>query len=327
VQAKDDKVTAANSMKPLHLYRKPLLIAAWCATVFSCRPVALADVVVAVSSSASADYVRVRQPDGSFEPETYTFGEGGHMPGPIRDDSMDRLTFLDVARSMAVPLARSNYLPAADKNPEKAKLLIMVYWGTTRGTAGASDSDANQRLQAGQGSSMSPPATPPSAFTAHCSCDATQLDTNISSVVKGANDDQMTGAVAMVAANNKLRRNADSWNASLLGYDLGPVAASGFALRNRRDDLIAEVEDNRDFVVLEVYDFQTLWKQRKHKLLWVARLSVPEGGTNFGKFLPVMLSDASQYLGQDSHGLRHRSLSEGHVEIGELKSLGVVPDK
>jgi hypothetical protein len=314
-------------MKPLPALRKPLLVAAWCATVFPFGPVALADVDEAVSSTVSVDYVRARQSDGSFEPESYTFGEGGHMPGPRGDHSMDRLTFLDVARAMAGPLAQSNYLPAADRNPEKAKLLIMVYWGTTSGTARASHSDADQRLQGGQGSSMSPPPTPASAFTAHCSCDATQLNTSIASVVKGANDDQMSGAAAMVAADNRLRRNADSWNASLLGYDLGPVAAGGFALRNRRDDLIAEVEDNRDFVVLQVYDFQTLWKQRKHKLLWVARMSVPEGGTDFGRVLPTLVRGASQYLGQDSHGLRHRSLSEAHVEIGELKSLGIVPDK
>lgn len=314
-------------MKPLPLPRTPLLLAAWCTAVLSCRPVALADVVVAVSSMVSDDYVRVRNSDGSFQTETYSFGEGGHLPGPMRDESMDRLTFMDVARDIAVPLAQSNYLPSADPNPGKTKLLVMVYWGTTHGTRGASDSDAYQRLQAGQGSAMSPPATPPSAFTAHCSCDATQLDTNIAAVVKGVNQEELSGAMAMVAADNRARKGADSWNASLLGYDLGPVAASGFALRNRRDDLVAEVEDNRDFVVLQVYDFQTLWKQRKHKLLWVTRLSVQDGGTNFSKALQAMLSGAPQYLGQDSHGLRHRSLSEGHVEIGDLKSLGVVPGK
>jgi hypothetical protein len=314
-------------MKPVTLPRTPLLLAAWATAVLSCRPVALADVVEAVTSTASDDYVRVRNSDGSFQPETYSFGEGGHLQGPMRDESMDRLTFMDVARDIAVPLAQINYLPAAESNPGKTKLLIMVYWGTTHGTRGASDSDAYQRLQAGQGSSSSPPATPPSAFTAHCSCDATQLDTNIASVVKGVNQDELTGAMAMVAADNKARKQADSWNASLLGYDLGPVAASGFALRNRRDDLVAEVEDNRDFVVLQVYDFQTMWKQRKHKLLWVTRLSVQEGGTNFAKALPAMLRGASQYLGQDSHGLRHRSLSEGYVEIGDLKSLGVVPGR
>jgi hypothetical protein len=314
-------------MKPFSLPRTPLLLAAWCTAVLSCRPVALADAVVAVSSAVSDDYVRVRNSDGSFQPETYSFGEGGHLPGPMRDDSMDRLTFMDVARDIAVPLSQSNYLPAADGNPGKTKLLVMVYWGATHGTRGAADSDAYQRLQASQGSSMSPPAPPASAFTAHCTCDATQLDTNIAAVVKGANQDELTGAMAMVAADNRARKGADSWNASLLGYDLGPVAASGFALRNRRDDLVAEVEDNRDFVVLQVFDFQALWKQRKHKLLWVTRVSVQEGGTNFAKALPAMLSGASRYLGRDSHGLRHESLADGYVEIGDLKSLGIVPVK
>jgi hypothetical protein len=59
----------------------------------------------------------------------------------------------------------------------------------------------------------------------------------------------------------------------------------------------------------------------------VTRLSVPELGTNFARVLPAMLGSASQYLGQDSHGLRHTPLSMGFVEIGEVKSLGVVPEK
>lgn len=314
-------------MKPVHLLSTPLLVAAWCATFLSCRPVAQADVVEAVSSMVSDDYVRAKHSDGSFQAETYSFGDGGHMAGTTTDDSMDRLTFMDVARDVAVPLARSNFVPATDRNPEKTKLLIMVYWGATRGTARASSSDAYQKLQAGQGAKMTAPPTPSSAFTAHCSCDATGMSTGIASVVDGVNQDQLTGAMAMVAAENKLRRDADSWNASLLGYDLGPVAASGFALRSRREDLIAEVEDNRDFVMLQAYDFQALWKQKKHRLLWVTRLSVREVGTNFALVLPAMLGNASQYLGQDSHGLRHRSLSEGRVEIGDLQSLGVVAAK
>ena len=310
-------------MKPHSPPRTPLLLAASCAAIFSCGTAARAEVVEAVTSTVSDDYVRVRHADGSFQAETYSFGEGGHLPG----SASEKLTFMDVARVIAGPLAKINYLPAAGKDPEKTELLIMVYWGTTRGTSGASDSNGYQKLQAGEGSAMKPPATPPSAFTAHCSCDATQLNTSIDSTVKGVGEDQMTGAMALVAAENKLRLQADSWNASLLGYDLGPVAACGFALRNRRDDLVREVEDNRDFVVLQAYDFQTLWKQRKHKLLWTTRLSVREGGASYAMVLPVMLSGAAQYLGQDSHGLRHRPLSEGHVEIGEIESLGVVAAK
>ena len=38
-----------------------------------------------------------------------------------------------------------------------------------------------------------------------------------------------------------------------------------------------------------------------------------------------MALNASPYFGQSSNGLTHKPLPEGKVEIGELKSLGVVP--
>jgi hypothetical protein len=36
---------------------------------------------------------------------------------------------------------------------------------------------------------------------------------------------------------------------------------------------------------------------------------------------------ASQYFGQDSNGLVHKPVPFGHVEIGEVKSLGSIPEK
>jgi hypothetical protein len=55
-------------------------------------------------------------------------------------------------------------VPVEDRNPENTKLLIMVYWGTTTGTADASDSLAYQNLQRSQGTK--PPPTPPPAAVA-----------------------------------------------------------------------------------------------------------------------------------------------------------------
>jgi hypothetical protein len=75
------------------------------------------------------------------------------------------------------------------------------------------------------------------------------------------------------------------------------------------------------------YDYQALWRQKKHSLLWVTRLSVRERGADFGKLLPSMVGYASQFFGQDSHGLLRRPLPEGRVEIGEPKSLGALPEK
>jgi hypothetical protein len=99
------------------------------------------------------------------------------------------------------------------------------------------------------------------------------------------------------------------------------------ALKGRRDDLIAEIEDNRYFVVLMAYDFQMLWKQKKNKLLWETRFSIRERGNDFGKILPAVAQYASQYFGQDSKGLVRQPLPEGHVEVGEPRSLGAVPEK
>ena len=89
--------------------------------------------IAAVSSRASDDYVRAKLPNGSYASEAYAFGEGGLWAGPMRDETIDNLHFIDVARTIAVPLAGQNYLPA--KDPNKTRLLIMVYWGTTAGTA------------------------------------------------------------------------------------------------------------------------------------------------------------------------------------------------
>lgn len=296
-----------------------------------CATSARSDDGEAVSATVSASYARVRMSDGSFQPETYTFGEGGFLPGPVRDDSIDQLTFMDVARAVARPLASRNYVPVADRNPEKTKLLIMVYWGITHGTAASTSSSASQRLQDKQGSTMTPPPLPTGAYMAHCTCDPSQLTNTFSYVAGGAGkDNEITGAFAVVAAEDRMRSEADMRNAALLGYGSELAATSGLqltAFKSRRDDLIAEIEDNRDFVVLQAYDFQTLWKHKKRNLLWVARMSVRERGTDFATALPAMVGNASKYFGVDSRGLVRASIPEGRVEIGDVKSLGVVPEK
>jgi hypothetical protein len=77
----------------------------------------------------SKDYVRAQNADGSFRPESYLLKDGGNFRGPRVDVTMDKLSFDDVSRVIAAALASQNYVPSHD--PDKAKLLIMVYWGTT----------------------------------------------------------------------------------------------------------------------------------------------------------------------------------------------------
>ncbi len=78
-------------------------------------------------------YTRARLPDGSFQPETYVLREGGFLSGEVKDDTIDRMSFRDIAQAIEGPLANKRYLEAADSRT--ANLVIAVYWGTSRAPA------------------------------------------------------------------------------------------------------------------------------------------------------------------------------------------------
>ena len=225
--------------------------------------------ITAVSARASDDYVRVRQPDGSFPVETYTFGKGGNYGGPVRDPTIEAFGFQEVAKEIAGTLATQNYLPNTD--PANTRFLIMVYWGTSTGPASNASQFPTKELR-----------------------------------------------------NMQLNRNA-----MLLGYadDLrASIGTEWTALGVKRQDLFRDIAVNRYFIVLMAYDFQLL-RQNKHKLVWETRFSLREAGHDFGKEFPMMAKYAGQFFGQNSHGIVRSLVPEGHVDIGDVKSLGTVPDK
>ena len=112
---------------PMRLVR-PLIIGMLAAQLGV--PVAPAEEVEAVASKIAKDYVRKKLPDGTFQPETYVFGKGDDWRGARVDSTIDKMDFMDVARILAVPLAKKQYLPTRD--PATTDELIMMYWGTTR---------------------------------------------------------------------------------------------------------------------------------------------------------------------------------------------------
>jgi hypothetical protein len=271
------------------------------------------DGITAVASKVSDDYVRKRLPDGSFQPEFYSFGKGGKWEGEISDATIDKLQFTDVARVISAPLAGQKYLPSRDTG--KTTLLIMLYWGTTAVPGPMSDSVAAGEFQSAQdflNRAMNPHNPEPHS-------------------VQDAAMDQLSAATVVLNMENRQRDVTDFRNASVLGYDSTGVIGTDYGMevrrtpmKYRRDELIAEIEENRYFVVLMAYDFQLLWKQKKHKLLWETRFSISERSNSFDNALPLMAKYASRYFGQPSNGLLRTQVQEGNVEIGELKSLGEV---
>ena len=310
------------------------------AAITAVPPFALAfggDDVTAVSSRTSVNYSRVRLADGSFHPESYVFAEGGRLTGAVSDASIDKLQFMDVARTVAVPLASQYYVPTRD--PKTAKLLIMVYWGRTGTPEQSVDSVAKQNLQDASGAKADAKSSNDQAQIAAenrlsasgMACGHFDPSASVSQVADQIDaDNAMTGAMAVVAAENRSRDQLIAQYAAMLGYDsLWRSAASyrGTPLEYRRQDLVNELDESRYFVILMAYDFQKLWKEKKHSLLWETRVSVRQRHHDFDRELIAMTRNASQYFGQDTHGLIRRSLPEGHVDIGEVKSLGVEQEK
>jgi len=271
--------------------------------------------VTAVASKVSGDYVRTKLPDGSFQPEFYVFGEGGKCGGEIDDATIDKLHFMDVARVIAVPLAGQKYVSARD--PSRTRLLIMVYWGTTAVPGPTSDSTAYGNFgnaQADLRRDLNPLYQVPKA-------------------IQNAAMSELSAATLTLNMENRQRDLTDFANALMLGYDSEGVIGTeygsyvrGTAFQTNRDDLVSEIEENRYFVVLMAYDFQLMWKERKHKLLWETRFSISERRNAFDKALPVMAQYASQYFGQASRGLERTRVPEGKVEVREPTLIELLSD-
>jgi hypothetical protein len=294
--------------------------------------------ITAISSKVSSDYVRKKRSDGTFIPEHYAFGPGGLYGGNSRDDSIDGLKFLDVARVLAKPLAGQAYLPARD--PSKTNLLIMVYWGLTNAQASLSSSSAFVDLSAAENAESSAAAAslaksgnlPTTTFVGYHG-----LNSGNSNSTFGVSDDQVdaiSSALSRIHIANVMRDRSDFFTASMIGYDSDAAIGTergnyvrGTAFGIGREDLLSEIEDSRYFVVLMAYDFPLLWKAKKHKLLWEARFSITARRNQFDKALPIMAAYASRYFGAPSEGLIRDRVPVGNVEVGKPILVELLPDK
>jgi hypothetical protein len=281
--------------------------------------------IEAVASKVAKDYVRSKLPDGSFRPELYAFGDGGNWGGEIKDLTIDKLTFLDVAHVVAAPLATQKYLPGTD--PAKTGLLVMLYWGTTAVPVpyeedplyhNYSTALEEYRLlitQSGGTLKNDQVATAPNVI-----------------ILDEANS-VLSSGLHQLDIENHIRDRIDFKNASMLGYDSSGLLGTDYgkylshtALREEGDDERAEIEENRYFVVLMAYDFQLLWKQKKHKLLWETRFSISQRHNEFDKTLPAMTQYAARYFGQPSNGLVRQRLLNDRVDIGEPTLIDFIKD-
>ncbi|HEY3757088.1 MAG TPA: hypothetical protein VGL42_13130 [Opitutaceae bacterium] len=262
---------------------------------------------VAISSRTSPDYHRVRLPDGHYRTEAYVVAKGGFFGGTSKDESMERATFPYIVKTIAGPLGRQGYVPVGDE--KRADLLLMIYWGST--------SDLQKSL-----SGMPTPDFPSQlthGATTHADSRAPAFSPRLNTTDSVASGFQLDDYAARV--------DQDHLTMALLGYDDLWASVEGYqgtVFAFKANDVLDEVERPRYLVALLAYDYRLMRAQKKAKLVWETRYSVDLRGHDFDKDLPAMTLRAASYFGKDSHGVLHDDIPEGHVEVGEPRTIGIV---
>jgi len=273
-------------------------------------------VATAVSARVGNGYKRTRLPDGSFKPEYYALSNGGRVAGTTTDATIDRVKYPEVADIAIRLLAGQNYRYAESK--EQASLLLVVYWGSTIGFN--RDNYDNRLRSAAQSLNII------SAGTGRNWAAAGPAAGSGEAAVAGAAGAAFESEIFRMLAENKARDDINLPNARLLGYLDEINDADGIqrfvGAGARFDDLIADVEESRYYIIISAYDFQDLVKHDKRKLLWTTRVSVRTPGNRFDDSVAAMLKGASKYFGQNSGKLIRGEESKGTVELGDTKFLG-----
>jgi len=248
--------------------------------------------LTAVTSQVFNGYTRQHRPDGSIKPEQYGFAVGGYI-----DPSTYGL------ESAPPP-------PTADDSIDKVRFSTIEL--------------AIEKPLAAEG--YYPTTEPKNADILIVVFWGRTIGT-------GAFKESTLGGNggANVGGNQDL---IDEHNAKLLGFDSGHTFDQGFSdpsnmMAHIRREVYSQVRDavgeDRYFIILRAYDFQHAWKQNQVRLLWETRFSLTQRGHDFRSDLPRMALVASPFFGQATHGLQMREIPKGHVDIGEVKSLGEVP--
>jgi hypothetical protein len=310
-------------------FRMRLLLCAhacWIALIISGQ-LAKGEEFEAVSSKVSRDYVRKKTADGSFVPESYAFAKGGYWSGPMFDPTIDKMDFMDIARTISVPLASQSYIPTADA--KTTKLLLVVYWGTTFAPEHASESNEYNQAQKKAEIERESYQSLLDAEAAQGN-NPTEAAVRAAKVLNAQDGDAYSSSLFVLQAENQTRDDANMRNAQMLGYDsewnelVGGLGGPAHDLK--KSAMITELEEDRYFVVVMAYDYQLLVSSKKHKLLWETRFSIRQHAHAFNQQLMAMTVQASKLFGQDSNGLTRRPLPEGHVEIGGVRNLGAIPE-
>ncbi len=277
-----------------------------------------ADDRVTVRGKASPEYVawKFGGADG-IKNESYVFMPGRFFGGTTRDRVLEKMQFIDIAKSLANDLVGQHYYPA--DAVAKANLLIIVEWGVT------TVADSNYKLLARDnpmGAGDTDAATRESMHQmAQSERDNGAPTPMVQMMDQGYEMSRMNG-LASDAEFQELDQKAMSLglasNAELVGFadDLKADNESPFGTAQGAM-LRSFMTDERYFVALLAYDCQVFLTTKKFQLVWSMRLSMRAPGMDFRAGVSLMSTAGRTEFGHrnDSVEVKQPHEKSAHVEI------------
>jgi hypothetical protein len=280
-------------------------------------------VLTAVFAKTDKSYKRQKDADGKWVREYYAMTNGGTAEGTIQDTAQEKVKFVSIATVLAQHLARQGYFPATDK--DKVDLLLVVNWGRTmpftdgvyREGMQTVLSDMNSFSAATQAAAAAPPVAQGEI----------NLTGRVEDIQAQAAESALVGSLLMQDMMNRSRNQANAKTAHLLGY-MGDInGADGiqrFAGGGRLyDDLVADIEEARYYIILSAYDFKKTVRENKPKIQWVTRMSMRAPGNSFAEKAASMIAYSASRFGQDTDGLERKLYPAYKVNLEDIRFLGV----
>jgi hypothetical protein len=287
-------------------------------------------VLTAVFSKTDKNYKRQKGPDGKWVREYYALTNGGPAEGTIRDNAQSRVPFVAIATVLAQHLARQGYYPATD--PEQVDLLIVVNWGRTNPFSDPTYRDGVDNVTSAMNTSIlqtqaadrarASAASAPQAGNAN-------LTGSVEDMEAQAASSYLENSLIMQDMMNRTRNQVNARTAHLLGY-MGTINKADGPQRyagggELYDDLVADIEEARYYIILSAYDFQKTVRQKSTKLQWVTRMSMRAPGNSFAEKAASMIAYSSSRFGQHTDGLERKQYPQYKVNLEDIRFLGEAP--
>ncbi len=250
---------------------------------------------VAVNAQANPDYVRARATDPAKKVQTFHVIKGKYFPGNTSDESMNGITFMDIAGNVSANLRRQNYF--SEKDPNKGDLLIMISYGAT-------DYDPDYLELAGIDSIDD--------FGFGTGANSEELD-------EFEAEEAFAAQFAAMQMVNEGQQVGMKFKAKILGLEqLFADSATEQEVYQFRD----MVSEERFFIFLIAFDLPA-YRKGDMKVLWTTRYSMRAIGQPFDQAIGELNYVAGNYFGKELQGLANkRATDEFDVKMGDIEVLG-----